>query len=228
MGKGIRWAGIRVVVAGLVLLCLPGCLDLHQSFVVTDDGMGEFQFEVQLRSELLELDAAGEVDADKTCESEQWQERELPGELRQVSEAILDEGQLVCRYTISGPVADFEEFSANVGRETGNVDVISLTVLDDERIRIVSTYDFSDTSTEQSGGSASVARSVKKMIAANFEGSEVRWTVKAPTVLESNGEISADGRSVVWSLPLEQAIVDGGRYEFEVVIDYRNHRPRFF
>ena len=81
---------------------------------------------------------------------------------------------------------------ADVQRDMGDMDLISLEILDRNRARIVSVYDFSDDDIEGSAKS-SVSGSLRRMIASNFEGRAIRWTIKAPTILESNGEISPDG-----------------------------------
>ena len=46
----------------------------------------------------------------------------------------------------------------------------------------------------------------KAMIAAMMQGRVLSWSVKAPRIVESNGEISADSTQVEWSVPMAMAV----------------------
>lgn len=215
------------VCVGICVSALVGCFDIQQTLVIHDDQSAAFNFVFTVDSALLELGEGADVDLESACDSEDTFPAELPGALTREADARIEEAQLICEYTISGPLADFDALSADIQRDMGDMELLSLDILDDNRARIVSVYDFSDDDMEGSDKN-SLGGSLRRMIASNFEGRAIRWSIKAPTILESNGEISPDGRSVHWVLPLEQAISESGRYEFEAIIDYSAHQPRFF
>ncbi len=217
----------RFALAAVFILSLTGCFDLNQSLRVSDSGETTFNFAFTLDAEVLEITDESDIDAEGTCDSDEVWEN-LPEGLTRVSDVRLEGRDLVCEYTISGPLAKFEELSADIQREGNDIDVIKLEILDDHRARITSVYNFSSDDMDAGQDDSMMARSIKKMIASNFEGHYVRWAIAAPAVLESNGDISSDGRSVTWSVSLEDAIVNGGEYRFEAVIDYRNKKLQFF
>lgn len=217
----------RAACVGICFSALVACFDIEQTLVIHDDQSAAFNFVFTVDFALLELGEGADIDLESACDSEDTFPEELPGALTREADVRIEEAQLICEYTISGPLADFDALSADVQRDMGDMDLISLEILDRNRARIVSVYDFSDDDIEGSAKS-SVSGSLRRMIASNFEGRAIRWTIKAPTILESNGEISPDGRSVHWVLPLEQAIGESGRYAFEAIIDYSAHQPRFF
>ena len=217
-----RWSGI----AGLAAL-LAGCFDLNQSLIVKDSGEADFNFAFTLDAALLELSDEADIDAESTCDSDDvWDD--LPTGLTRVSDVRIEGSQLVCEYTISGPLPKFEQLSADLERENHRAEVISLKLLDDHRAQISSVYNFNDQELDFDSDESPMAKSIKRMIAANFEGHFIRWAIHAPAILESNGEISPDGKTVTWAVPLEEAIMAGGEFRFEAVIDYRNEKVQFF
>lgn len=210
------------------LLGLAGCFDIEQTLVVHADQSADFTVVFSIDSALIELGNSVDVDLEETCNTKgSFGETELPGELKRTNNVRIVDSILLCEYTISGPLNDFQTLSSSVDNELGDVDLLSLERLDDSRARIVAEYDFSDATTERTGGE-SIERSVRRMIASNFEGHAIRWSINAPTILDSNGVISADGRRVTWEVPLQEAIVHAGSYRFEAVIDVQQYRPRFF
>lgn len=208
-------------------LLLSGCFDLEQTFIVEESGDATFNFAFTLDAELLELTDESDIDAEGTCNNDDlWQD--LPSGLTRTSDIRLEGSELVCEYTIKGPLVDFEELSGDLQREGHNANVISLELLDDRRAKISSVFNFSGDGMNMDDTDSPMARSLKRMIASNFEGHYIRWAVAAPAILESNGDIADDGRSVSWSVPLEDAIVEGGEFRFDVILDYKQSKARFF
>ncbi len=213
----------------IALLCigLSACLDLDQTFVVHNNGDAEFNFLVTIDAELLELADETDIDAEQACESDEFLDEDIPPTLKRVSESRVLDGDLLCEFTISGPLEEFAQLSTSIEQESHGADIFSLEILDDHRVRLISVYDFSDEDYGSAGDDA-MAQSIKRMIFANFEGHHITWKIQAPAILESNGDIAADGRSVSWSLPLKDALVAGGEYRIEAVIDYKNTQSQFF
>ena len=211
-----------------ILGALGGCFDIDQTLTIRPDQSADFNVAFAIDSSLIELGDRADMDFEKACNSKDTFEAEqLPGQLKRVENVRIVDATLLCEYTISGPLADFEKLSSDVGGELGNMELLALEIMDDSRARIVAEYDFSDAAAEELEGQ-SIERSVRRMIASNFEGHAIRWSIKAPTILESNGVIAADGRSVTWEVPLQEAVANAGRYRFEAVIDTKQYRPRFF
>lgn len=209
-----------------VLALLSGCFDLAQTFTVSDNQSATMNFTFTLDSELVGMGEDMELDPESSCESRDFLAGELPEGLTRVSDIRVEGTTLICEYAVTGPLTAFEELSADVQEANGGFDLITLEILDDHRARIVSIYDFSDDEVDQDEGA--MERSLRRMIASNFEGHNIQWRIDAPTVLESNGDIAADGRSVTWTLPIEDALMARKQYRFEAVIDYVSHQSRFF
>lgn len=226
-GRDMNLSMVRSVGALLLCTALSGCFDLEQRFVVGSDGAASFNVEFQLDNEILELSDDTDIDLEGTCDDQDFLEA-LPEGLKKVSDVRVEPDGLLCEYTVSGPLVEFEQLSTDMQRDEHNADIITLTILDDHRARLVSTYRFDGGDLDIDEQESAMARSIRRMIASNFEGHFIRWTVQAPSILESNGDIAADGRSVTWEIPLQQALVDGGEWQFEVILDYRNTRAQFF
>lgn len=207
---------------------LSACLDLDQTFIVEQDGSATFDFAFTIDGELLEMGSENDLDPETTCESDQFLQQNIPPTLTQVSNARFEDGSLICQFTISGPLTDFEELSANFEKENRGGEMLSLEILDDHRLQIVSVYNFSDAGMGTDGDDDAMIKSIKRMMFANFEGHYINLTIQAPTILESNGDIAPDGKSVTWSLPLKDALISGGEYRIEAVIDYKNQKATFF
>lgn len=218
---------VRTLAAGAICLLLAGCFDIAQRFSISDNGTAVFNYSFAFDTAVLDAEEDGVVDADGSCQSDDI-DAEIPEGLTRVSEVRTEGSLVICDYAVSGPLAAFEGLRFDVDSDDRDIEVIAVEILDDDRLRLVSVYNFADDDFADEGSESAMERSIKRMIAANFEGRSIRWTVEAPTILESNGEIAADGRSVTWELPLEKVIEDGGSYRFEAIVDYRNHRPRFF
>lgn len=221
---------VRFVMPALLCvgcLTLSGCFDLEQTFVVNDRGVGAFNLSFQLDGELVELTEESDIDLEGSCDDDEVS-IDLPEGLTRVSDVRVEDGVLYCDYAITGPVDRFEELSAKLKQEDNNADIMEFTLLEGTRARLVSRYQFDGDDGADEAGQSAIARSIRRMIAANFEGHAIRWTVHAPTILESNGNIASDGRSVTWEIPLQQAVAEGGEWRFEAIIDYRHHTPPMF
>lgn len=213
----------------IFLLSLPffltACFDLEHRLVIKDGEPVTFNFAFSLDTTLLAGDAG--IDADSKCANDTF-DKELPEGLIVVSDVRVESGVLYCDYAVTGELKAFTDFSAELQREGGRADIIQFERLDDDRVKIVSRYDFREEEVGEAADDSALAASMRRMVASNFEGHKISWKVEAPTVLESNGEIAVDGRSVTWSIPLDEAIAAGDEYRFEAILDIKNYHPRFF
>jgi uncharacterized protein YecT (DUF1311 family) len=75
--------------------------------------------------------------------------------------------------------------------------MVRITEVDGNKYRIESTIDFQGKNNGASG--------MEGMLEAMLAGRNVSWSVSAPKVIESNGKIAEDGKSVTWSLPMSVA-----------------------
>jgi hypothetical protein len=57
------------------------------------------------------------------------------------------------------------------------------------------------------------------LMAAMFAGREFKWTVRAPRIVESNGVVAPDARSVVWSVPVARALQSPQTFVAVIQID---------
>lgn len=207
------------------LMALSGCFDINQTFELDEEGGAQFRFLLAFDAEFLALAEEQEMDTTALCQTEGFLEAVPPGLQREQTREMVD-GTLICGYTVAGPIERFQELSAELVRETGDADVLNLKVLDNNQVEITSVYRFEEDELDGSeeGG---LGGTIKQMIASNFSGHVITWSLRAPRIVETNGVLSSDGQTVTWVVPFEEAIMSGGEYRFHVIADY-SKQPALF
>ena len=84
---------------------------MSKTLVIHDDQSAAFNFVFTVDSALLELGEGADIDLESACDSEDTFPEELPGALTREADVRIEEAQLICEYTISGPLADFDALS---------------------------------------------------------------------------------------------------------------------
>lgn len=210
-----------------VSMLLSGCFDLHQSMVIASPESANLRVSFLVDSDLLAAigEAVGHDESD--CENDAYPEEYLPEGLSYRNELKIEEGRFNCEYELWGPLQEFSQLSTAVAHQDNKVDAVRVEILGNNQARITSVYDFTDDMAYTDADGA-LAKQVKSMLAATLAGRSIRWEIKAPTIISSNGVISPDGRKVTWELALADIISNGGVYQFEAIVDYKTHQPRFF
>jgi uncharacterized protein YecT (DUF1311 family) len=182
MKKQIQW---------FTLFCstfiLAGCLDLDQNITLVKD---QLTYKAELK-----VDAKIAAFADKKqggfCSDFGSSQNE--GIVVDVKESA-DGGNIICAITAQGHVDKFKNFSSG---DKNKSEMVRITEVDGNKYRIESTIDFQGKNEGASG--------MDGMLEAMLAGRNVSWSVSAPKVIESNGKIAEDGKSVTWSLPMSVA-----------------------
>lgn len=182
MKKQIQW---------FTLFCstfiLAGCLDLDQNITLVKD---QLTYKAELK-----VDAKIAAFADKKqggfCSDFGSSQNE--GIVVDVKESA-DGGNIICAITAQGHVDKFKNFSSG---DKNKSEMVRITEVDGNKYRIESIIDFQGKNEGASG--------MDGMLEAMLAGRNVSWSVSAPKVIESNGKIAEDGKSVTWSLPMSVA-----------------------
>jgi len=216
----------QVVVAAFGLcLGLSGCFDINQTLELDEDGTAQFRFLLAFDAEFLALAEEQDMDTTALCQTEGFLEAVPPGLEREQTREMVDD-TLICGYTVNGPIEHFQNLSAELVRETGDADVLTLNLLENDQVEITSVYSFDEDELDGSGESG-LGTTIKQMIASNFAGHVITWSLRAPRIVETNGALSSDGQTVTWVVPFEEAIMSGGDYRFHVIADY-SKQPALF
>jgi uncharacterized protein YecT (DUF1311 family) len=166
---------------------LAGCLDLDQNITLVKD---QLTYKAELK-----VDAKIAAFADKKqggfCSDFGSSQNE--GIVVDVKESA-DGGNIICAITAQGHVDKFKNFSSG---DKNKSEMVRITEVDGNKYRIESTIDFQGKNNGASG--------MEGMLEAMLAGRNVSWSVMAPKVIESNGKIAEDGKSVTWSLPMSVA-----------------------
>ena len=190
---GIRFAAARGL-ALTMLFTLVACIDLKQSIEI-NDGLATYRMEMRMNATLAQLDADN---LSKFCESHDDLRVEVSGGLKRTIKQSYEGEDIVCRMSITGPIREFGEQITEMPK--GNLTrMLNVQMVNETILRIESTFEPSDDMTASSAEE-------KAMIAAMMQGRVLTWSVKAPRITESNGEISADSTQVDWSVPMAMAI----------------------
>jgi uncharacterized protein YecT (DUF1311 family) len=182
MKKHIQW---------FTLFCssfvLTGCFDIDQKITLVKD---QLTYKAELK-----VDAKIAAFADKKqggfCSDFGSSQNE--GIVIDVKESA-DGGNVICAITAQGHVDKFKNFSSG---DKNKSEMVRITEVDASKYRIESTIDFQGKNHGVSG--------MEGMLEAMLAGRNVSWSVSAPRVIESNGKIAEDGKSVTWALPMSVA-----------------------
>ena len=185
--------GIKVI-ALTIMVTLVGCVDLKQSIEI-GDGVASYQMEMRVSAALAQLDAEN---LSTFCESNDDLQIEVSGSLKRTVKQLYEGEDIVCRMRIVGPIQEFGKQMTDIPK--GDLTkMLNFQMIDETTLRIESVFESSEDMT------ASAAEE-KAMIAAMMQGRVLSWSVKAPHIVESNGEISADSTQVDWSVPMAMAV----------------------
>ena len=181
-------------IALTMMVTLVGCVDLKQS-VEIGDGMASYQMEMRMSAALAQLNAEN---LGSFCESNDDLQVEVSGSLKRTVKQLYEGEDIVCRMRIVGPIQEFGK--QMTGMPKGDLTkMLNFQMVDETTLRIESVFESNEDMTASSAEE-------KAMIAAMMQGRVLSWSVKAPRIVESNGEISADSTQVDWSVPMAMAI----------------------
>ena len=176
---------LRLTAAILATGALSGCFDVAQK-VTVDKGELRYSAEVRIDAKL----AAMTESKDSLCGN--LSKGGSASMKVQVTETVAD-GNVVCQLSAQGPVDKFANFT------TGDQDnsLLKVSSAADGAWRIDSSFDMKD--------KAGANPMMEGMMQAMLAGRNLSWSVTVPKVLETNGQLSQDGKTVSWSVPLASA-----------------------
>ena len=181
-------------IALTMMVALVGCVDLKQSIEI-GDGVASYQMEMRVSAALAQLDAEN---LGTFCESNDDLQVEVSGSLKRTVKQLYEGEDIVCRMRIVGPIQEFGKQMTEIPK--GDLTkMLNFQTIDETTLRIESVFESNEDMTASSAEE-------KAMIAAMMQGRVLSWSVKAPRIVESNGEISADSTQVDWSVPMAMAV----------------------
>ena len=181
-------------IALTMMVTRVGCVDLKQSLEI-GDGVASYQMEMRVSATLAQLDAEN---LGTFCESNDDLQVEVSGSLKRTVKQLYEGEDIVCRMRIVGPIQEFGKQMTEIPK--GDLTkMLNFQKIDETTLRIESVFESNEDMTASSAEE-------KAMIAAMMQGRLLSWSVKAPRIVESNGEISADSTQVDWSVPMAMAV----------------------
>jgi len=205
-----------IAIKGIALtmtLMLVGCIDLKQSIEI-GDGVASYQMEMRMSAALAQLDAEN---LGKFCESNDDLRVEVSGSLKRTIKQSYEGEDIVCQMRITGPIQEFGKQMTEMPK--GDLTkMLNFQMVDETTLRIESIFESND---DMSASSAEE----RAMIAAMMQGRVLSWSVKAPRIVESNGEISADSTQVDWSVPMAMAIQSPHTFTATVKVSLPWYQP---
>jgi len=203
---------LKAAFCAVLLALVAGCLEIRQSLVI-EGSRAEYGAEIRLDARLAAL-AQRDRDGRKAfCEPIQ-----VPPEARsrgveaEVTERTV-QGELICTVRLRGPIEAL--FMATDRRSGSGLGNISVERIDAVTLRIENVIE--PMSPSRSGAqSRGLEQSMGEGL---FAGKMIAWTVRAPRILDSNGVIAPDARSVEWSIPVADAMRAQQRFHATVRLE---------
>lgn len=176
---------LRLMAVILAASALTACFDVDQK-VTVDKGAMSYSAEVRIDAKLAAMsDKKGSLCENFSADSSQSVQV-------QASEAVVG-GNVVCKLSAQGPLDKFTQFTPG---DKGN-SMMKLSRVSEGTWRIDSSFDLKD----KAGENANMEGMMQAMLA----GRNLSWSVSVPKVVETNGQLSQDSKTVTWSVPVASA-----------------------
>ena len=211
----------------LVLLAplLASCFELQETIEIRPDASAQIMFELGIDATLYaftKLDDNGE----SFCEPHQRGPEDYPLDSNIASSTVelkARDDDVFCIATYE--IRDIRKFDASTledeggfGGSPGIDDDSNLTIADEGDGTVTITQSFSselgDPTRAGLDGSTDVSNEFgDSLLSGMFAGKNITITVRAPKILETNGDIDADGRELKWQLPVAELADDESKFE---------------
>jgi len=167
-------------------LALSGCLDMDQQVTLDKN---ELTYKAELK-----IDAKIAAFADKKDKSlcDGFGENSHEGIQFEAKESTAN-GNVICTIIAKGKPEKFSNFSSG---DKDKSEMVKITKIDKNIYKIESEINFNAKNDMQG---------MEGMLEAMLAGRNITWAVTAPKIIETNGKLSSDKKSVSWSIPLSVA-----------------------
>lgn len=193
----------RTLIAGSALLSLTGCLDMRQDLTVGPDGTATLATEISIDAALMALGSDG-AKTSGFCAVPQ--SAALEGVVV-TAETTSERGDLVCVLTATGKVDRLAEVLSEEslvlvpGGKAQAADAPKMSLFrEDDNYRFMVSVDYQKPKPED------VDNDTSKMLAAMVAGRSFSWSVTAPLILQTSGQLSQDGKTASYSVPLASLV----------------------
>ena len=202
---------------------LTGCFGLNQKIVVSENQSMSYQLDFVFNANLVSFAKENQnIDPVKTCEEFDNKNltQTIPKALSVEYLSSLKDKDLVCSYIFNGPVSEFTDLDISRVKPENKSSAFTFEILPGNQAKISTKLDFAEIKESEGGEQEMNEEFEKAMITVMFFDKFIRWELTAPKILETNGELSEDGKTVNWELPVYLGFLEEGNYEFFAVVQY--------
>lgn len=202
---------------------LTGCFGLNQKIVLSNNQSMSYQVDFVLNANLVSFAKENQnIDPVTTCEEFHNKNltQTIPKALSVEYLSSLKDKDLVCSYIINGPVSEFTDLVISRVEPDNKSSAFTFEILPGNQAKISTYIDFAELTESEDAEQETNEEFEKAMITAMFFDKFIRWELTAPKILETNGELSEDGKTVNWELPMYLGLLEKGNYEFFAVVQY--------
>jgi hypothetical protein len=176
------------ILFSLLLFSLNGCIDIDQTINLTKD---ELSYKADLKID-AKIAAMSGKKAGTFCDFSDTKKTDgIISSYKETEEG----GNIICSVSAKGKIDNFLKFRlSSEGKESP---LFQITKIDDNKIKIESIVDFKPNNTNAAG--------MEGMMEAMLAGRNATWFVSASKILETNGKLADDRKSVSWKVPIAAA-----------------------
>ena len=189
-------------------LLASGCFDMKQDFRFNSDETAEVTFRIAIDAALIALAQQG---TEKPfCTDEMIARDGITGTAKSTTEGA----DVVCTLTISGPIAKVVDAASNAKLNENAKGKQAIALTRDGEAYVLQI----DLPPPDDGKAADnpMAKTMQAMMLAKMSGKTLAWTVTAPSIIETSGTLSDDGRVASYSRPLAEAFTSREPTRFSV------------
>lgn len=206
------------VSALLSLLLLSGCFEMQQDIIVGDDGTTQFKVELSIDAALIGMAQQGKPD--NFCTSDV--PKEIPKDLTFSAERTIEKGDIVCLIKVHGPTASvLGAFSGGKLLPTPNSqkpDGMQMSFTEDGTHKRIEITVFPTPKEEEE------ENPMQGMLIGATTGRFISWSVTAPEIIETSGELTEDGKTASFSLPVATLLTNKDE-TFKFYVLFSDQKP---
>lgn len=193
---------VLAAVAMATLSNLSACIDMKQDLQVSADGQAVFKIEIAVDAAIIAMQAKNDTPSN-FCKGSPPKEG-----ITVTYEQDTERGDLICTITAAGPLdrmADTMQKNSLLPSQDGTAPAATAPTMvilkDGENYRFDVAMKWPQQPPPPENGP-----DMSKMMLAMFAGRSVSWTITAPSIVETSGKISEDGKTATYSVPLVSLI----------------------
>jgi hypothetical protein len=222
----MRYSKAWLLISIVLALLTAGCINVTQSIEINADGSGKFAIDLGVSEALINMgEELGEGSGVDISLDEMTEEMDLTEDNPYVSNVVTDEynEEGFKHYSVEADISDMQAFLSGIQERAESGMRITLKQQEDGNMVFTQVIDMSGEMLGEETSEEGMDEFVNIMMASAFQGNYWTLTLTLPNVVETNGDVDEETKTVTWSIPMADLIMDQETYE--MTAEYKPSSP---